>query len=356
MANSEPNISNVPTQLQDYQRLPIDGAAAIARQPGAIDPQLPFSAAAELWKLTRKTYLKPRALDMYRQYIKKGLLPFFGEMRLKDIHSGHLRDYQQWRQTPRPEQYTTKSGEVKSRITRAGASCINHELNCLSQILRHAGLWHYLKDFYEPLPLPKWTPPRVLTPEQEVRLFRVAASNPEWLVAYLCATVTANTTASGCELRGLRLRDIREGVLYIPSDSAKNEFRARIIPLNDQARAAVDRLIARAHSLGSCRPDQFLLPFRIARGVYDPDKPTKGWRTAFREIRAAAGLPWLRPHDLRHHAITKLLERPDVSEETVKAIAGHVSARILQHYSHIRIEAKRKALETLSILQKYPNA
>jgi len=55
----------------------------------------------------------------------------------------------------------------------------------------------------------------------------------------------------------------------------------------------------------------------------------------------------LRPHDLRHHAITKLAESSEASEQTIMSIAGHVSREMLEHYSHIRQEAKRRAVETL---------
>jgi integrase len=55
----------------------------------------------------------------------------------------------------------------------------------------------------------------------------------------------------------------------------------------------------------------------------------------------------LRFHDLRHHAITELAES-GASEQTIKAIAGHVSERMLKRYSHIRLEAKRAALQGLS--------
>ena len=55
----------------------------------------------------------------------------------------------------------------------------------------------------------------------------------------------------------------------------------------------------------------------------------------------------LRPHDLRHHAITKLAESVDASEQTIMSIAGHVSREMLTHYSHIRQEAKRKAVAAL---------
>jgi hypothetical protein len=58
-------------------------------------------------------------------------------------------------------------------------------------------------------------------------------------------------------------------------------------------------------------------------------------------------LAGLRFHDLRHHAITELAES-QASDRTIMAIAGHVSERMLAHYSHVRIEAKRKALDALA--------
>lgn len=59
-----------------------------------------------------------------------------------------------------------------------------------------------------------------------------------------------------------------------------------------------------------------------------------------------AGLKGLRFHDLRHQAITELCEM-GLSDMTIMGIAGHVSRDMLEHYSHIRLEAKRKALDGL---------
>jgi hypothetical protein len=55
----------------------------------------------------------------------------------------------------------------------------------------------------------------------------------------------------------------------------------------------------------------------------------------------------LRFHDLRHHAITELAES-QASDQTIMAIAGHVSPKMLAHYSHVRLEAKRTELDALS--------
>jgi hypothetical protein len=50
---------------------------------------------------------------------------------------------------------------------------------------------------------------------------------------------------------------------------------------------------------------------------------------------------------MRHQAITKLAES-GASEQTIMSLAGHVSRKMLEHYSHIRLEAKRQAVRALS--------
>jgi len=52
-------------------------------------------------------------------------------------------------------------------------------------------------------------------------------------------------------------------------------------------------------------------------------------------------------YDLRHTAITMLLEDPRVSEETVEAIAGHVNRRMIKVYSHVRMANRRQAVSAL---------
>jgi integrase len=63
--------------------------------------------------------------------------------------------------------------------------------------------------------------------------------------------------------------------------------------------------------------------------------------------RAAAGIAGLRFHDLRHLAITKLAES-EASDQTIMSIAGHLDRAMLEHYSHIRAAAKRRAVEAIS--------
>jgi hypothetical protein len=55
----------------------------------------------------------------------------------------------------------------------------------------------------------------------------------------------------------------------------------------------------------------------------------------------------LRFHNLRHTCVTKLAEG-QASEQTMMVIAGHVSRKMLEHYSRIRMDAKRAALEAIA--------
>ena len=107
--------------------------------------------------------------------------------------------------------------------------------------------------------------------------------------------------------------------------------------------------MSRAQKLGSTRPDHYLIPSRVKGKEYDPTQPPSrwGWRTAWRKLTVSCGMGGLRPHDLRHHAITKLAESSEASEQTIMSIAGHVSREMLEHYSHIRQEAKRRAVASL---------
>lgn len=72
---------------------------------------------------------------------------------------------------------------------------------------------------------------------------------------------------------------------------------------------------------------------------------TRGAITARK--RAEAALRGLRFHDLRHQAITEMAET-GASDATLMAIAGHMSRRMMEHYSHVRMAAKRDALDKLS--------
>jgi len=75
----------------------------------------------------------------------------------------------------------------------------------------------------------------------------------------------------------------------------------------------------------------------------DPTRPVTSLKTAWQNVKDRAGVEG-RFHDTRHTLITELAES-GAGDQTIMEIAGHVSRQMLGRYSHIRMEAKRRALE-----------
>jgi len=132
------------------------------------------------------------------------------------------------------------------------------------------------------------------------------------------------------------------------------------VPLTDVAASAPARLRRRAESFGPVEPKHYVFAAFVPKvkfsgkrvigynmTAFDPTRHVKSWRSAWRTLTKKAGLPGLRFHDLRHCAITQLAES-GASDSTIMAIAGNVSRRMLERYSHVRMEAKRKAMEALA--------
>jgi len=293
-----------------------------------------FEEAALNWlEIKKLQQRKPRTIEMYQWYIRNLSRKFAGIL-LSQIQIKHIQEYQQ------------------RRKLSAGPSCVNHEINTLAQILRQADLWRVMEKQYCPLPLPDWTPPKVLTAEEEERFFRVAAGNPDWSVAYWAVSLTNNTSAKGTELRLLQIKHLKleqeTPTIHIPDDTVKNELGARVVPLNDVAEKQIRRILKRARALGAWSPEHYVFPYRIKKNIYDVTRPASPnfLRTAFRSMRRATGLEWLQPRNFRNQVIARLFEK-GTPEETIISIAGPQSIKMSRYYSLIKISAKAEALRAI---------
>jgi integrase len=198
-----------------------------------------------------------------------------------------------------------------------------------------------------------------LTPEEEVRLIDTAKSRPEWAVAYHGTMLENETGMRGVEVRNLQMKRINLMAAEIHLQKSKTKGGVRTIPLNADALESAKQLIIRAQQLGAGQPDHYLIPARVKAVIegrngttvrvrrYDPTKPTKGWRTAWRKLTEKAGLKGLRGHDLRHSWVTSHAEI-GTPQSVLEAQAGHLSKRMSDHYKHISEKAARKASEARS--------
>jgi integrase len=229
----------------------------------------------------------------------------------------------------------------------------------LRRTLKRAKLWARVADDIRPLKEPS-TIGRALTEEDKQRLLRTAVMRPEWETAYLASILCLNTTSRSCELKGLQWSDIDLFACTLTILKSKSDAGARMVPLTDVAASALAKLRRRAESFGKVEPSHYVFAAFVPKFTFsgkkiigynitkfDPTTHVKSWRSAWRTLTKKAGLPGFRFHDLRHCAITQLAES-GASDSTIMAIAGHVSRRMLERYSHVRMEAKRKAMECLS--------
>jgi len=330
------------------------GKLAIVSQQFA---RLPFSEAADRYLLSRQPELIANSLQKERCLLVP-LKKHFGGISLLKITVESLLHYREAR--------------IQAQISSA---TVNMEMGVMRRLLKRAKRWHVIADEIKPLK-ERRNIGRAMSVDEKEALINAAEMRPEWFNARAAMILALNTTMRGCEIKSLRWRDIDLLSRTLTVKRSKTEAGERVIPLNMDALGVVLALRERAKLLSNPEPHHYLFP-ACENDKIDPEHPMRSWRSAWRQLTRAikclscgqfqrpssicsnksckadissvrSSLTGLRFHDLRHHAITELAESDEGSDSTIMAIAGHVSQRMLNHYSHIRLDAKRKALDSLS--------
>jgi len=289
-------------------------------------PSLPPSVkvAATAWQEARSHELRPNTRRMAAVALKR-VLPVFGSKLLCDVDAKALREYQQHR-----------------LADGAQGRTINIEVGVLRQILKEyderRDYWRAMEGRVKMLP-ENHDIGRALEPDEEYRLLQAAHGLDS--ACYTAVALALATAMRHEEVCTLQWQQIDFGARTLTVGKSKTEAgTGRLIPLN----TAFDALAQWAKRFPDAQPEHYVFPFCEHRRV-DPTRPTKGWRTAWRNALKRAGVH-CRFHDLRVTAVTKLAEA-GVPPETMRSIAGHVSQKMLEHYSRIRVDAKRAAVESL---------
>ncbi len=322
----------------------------------------PFDKAVEHYLESRKLHLAERSLAKERELLGHPKR-YFGSLPLVRLTPEDLRAYL-----------------GKRKADGLSNATLNMVSGALRRLLKMAKRWHLFADEITRLPEQSHVG-RALTAAELAGLLKLAQSRPEWATLRCAVILAVNTTMRSAELKHLRWRDVDFFERIITVHRSKTEAGQRVIPMNEDAVAAVLCLRKQPHVAAADAPEHFVLP-ACESGRIDPLKPMKSWRTAWRSLTRLIQCPacgqlqspravcrhnackadidgiksataGLRFHDLRHTAITILAES-NASEQTVMAIAGHVSRKMLEHYSHIRMEAKRRAVAALAAPKSLP--
>lgn len=331
----------------------------------AISANLSFFEASDLYLRLRTLeslpvnssarFVSKRTLQDYEQYTKS-LNLFFAALTLKDIHAGHIRAYQHARLQGFEPFIRRRRPHEEPGPCPAGPVKINHELTFLKMVMVKAGAWtpEHQKD-YEPFKFDESDVPKALTPDEQMAWIEVSRLNKRWELVHHYSVMAFGTCVNPKELITAKLGNLNmfHQVFTVSARSAKNRHRVRTIPLvNPDVLWAAEQLIERAKQCGACDPQHYLFPFRQGNGPWDVLRPMTGsaMKRAWGEVARAAGLMddkgrvWFTPYGTRHTAITRLAEA-GAPVDTIMSMAGHVSERMRQHYTHISEQAKVRALQ-----------
>jgi integrase len=279
----------------------------------------------------------------------KHLKPHFGDKLLSDIKPLAIIKYRAAR-----------------KAEGIGPRSINIEVSLIRLVLTVHDLWHDLKkQKFRMLKEPKDVG-RALSHDEQHRILAAAKSSISRSL-YPAILLSIHTGMRHQELRFLRWRqvDLMEGAVTVGKSKTEGG-EGRVIPLSDTALACMKEWRSQ---FPDTKPHDYAFPterykqvsqkdgsgVKIQVYACDPLKPIAGWKTAWTTCRRNAGVT-ARWHDLRHTFISNMGENK-VGEQTLMGMTGHLSRKMLELYSHPRLEAKREAVRTLDRLaesQPYP--
>ncbi|HEX4004713.1 MAG TPA: tyrosine-type recombinase/integrase [Acidobacteriaceae bacterium] len=307
---------------------------------GGVRQQKPllFSVAAKQW-LADSAHWSESTREIYKA--KMGhVTPVFGKLLLSDITPEDVAGYQRQRQ---------KHG--------ASPRQINMECAVLRMVLRKHRLWHLLAPDFRPM-REREEVGKALIPDEIARLL-AAARRSRSQSLYPALVLLLNTGLRSSELRTMQWKqvDLIDGEIVVGRSKTRGG-EGRMVPLNQQALAAIRDWRS---GFKNPLPDHYV--FCSERYGLDGEEGYKSgavvvwnrdsaramgsWKVAWGACRKAAGID-CRLHDLRHTFVSRLAEG-QTSDQTIMALAGHMSRKMMERYSHVRNEAKRLAVERLSV-------
>jgi HAD superfamily hydrolase (TIGR01549 family) len=178
-------------------------------------------------------------------------------------------------------------------------------------------------------PSPGKSRDRRLTGDEEQRLLDAVEAHSNPMLAWV-VTMAIETGMRQSEIVNLRLQHVDLQSRVVRLFDTKNNS-ARTVPLTAAATAALKTAIN-----NPLRPKETDLVFfgEPGRdGIRRPYQFAKIWGG----IREAIGAKDLHFHDLRHEAVSRLVEG-GLSDQEVAAISGHKSMQMLRRYTHLRAE------------------
>ncbi len=239
-----------------------------------------------------------------------------------------------------------KTGQRRPRA----ANTIRLELALLSHVFtvaikewRLGLIYNPVQNIRKPAPGPGRSR-RLSQDEEAILLARVNGhSNPmlRWIVR-----IALETGMRSSEITYLRRNQVDLQRRIVRLLDTKNTSQ-RTVPLTLDAVALFNEALH--HPARPIDTDLIFFGEPGRDGIRRPYEFNKVWAT----VKAEVGITDFRFHDLRHEAVSRLVES-GLSDQEVAAISGHKSMQMLKRYTHLRAEDLVTRLDDLAKVRRRP--
>jgi integrase len=304
--------------------------------------------------------IEEEAREQQRKRIKQAADEFLIDYKLKhesatfaEYALGHVTDLLGDRLILEMTPTVVKRYQIDRLAEKAGPKTVNDEVLLLLRLCGDQGDLIRARLRREKA-LKLKTPPspgRAYSADEKARMLAEAAKLRSKNI-FPALVVDQNCGLRDKELRELRWQqiDLVHKKTLTVGKSKTDAGTGRVIPLNDTVLAVLKTHAAwYIRRFGQCKPEWYVFP--AGRGQpNDPTSPVTTLKTAWTKVRKNAKVVG-RWHDNRHTLVTELAES-GAGDEVIMSIAGHVSRAMLSRYSHVRMEAKRRALDEIAVRQR----
>lgn len=296
------------------------------------EPPKIFSVAAEEFIAVQRSKVSESTMEIITRGVNY-LLPYIGkktlpEITLQDIHR-----------------------VVAGRGAKGDSNrYINMTIETLRAILRRNHQWERLRPDYRKLKEPKRVG-MALSHEEEERLLKECRNSPS-RVLYPAVILGLYEGMRRDEVRLLQWRQINLERTFLAVGKSKTRHgENRVLPLVETAFKVINDW---ATSFPNRLPNHYVFPaerYTSEAGKFyhhNPNKPIGSWRKAWEAARKRAHVH-LRFHDLRHTAVTRMLEAGRTLEQ-IRPIMGWSAQTMFEMsiiYEEWSLDAKRKTMSAL---------
>jgi integrase len=299
-----------------------------------------FSGAVKAYLLEREPHWSPKTQVVHANSLRH-LEPHFGKLLLSEIRGEQISRYQRAR---------LKEG--------ASNRTVNIEVNLLRLVLRKAKLWHNIVDDVRMLK-ERADVGRELSDDEVSRLLSACKASVSRGL-YAAVLTSTHTGLRSQELRLLRWHqvDLIEGTITVgKSKTQGGEGRLAYL-----SATAIQTLQNWRAQFPDVQPSHAVFPreaygLKGTKGTFGGvvvpyrtflDQPVRSFATAWKAAKKAAGVE-CRWHDLRHSAASRIAAG-GATDQTLQALLGWMSPKMIERYSHVRAQAKRKAVSVFDVV------